>query len=125
MEKVQNLISVQSCLIGSLEYHHCPLFGIFNLFHSKLRKLPSMQMTSNFYTNLDRNSDGILVRKAAVFTYCIIQLVVKMLQCLPLEHHQLLLHQAILTENPKIEAGPQFHLSYSEIWLLKKEKKAS
>ena len=84
-----------------------------------------MQMTSNFYTNLDRNSDGILVRKAAVFTYCIIQLVVKMLQCLPLEHHQLLLHQAILTENPKIEAGPQFHLSYSEIWLLKKEEKES
>ena len=82
-----------------------------------------MQMASNFYTIRDRNFDGILVGKAAGFTYCIIQSVVKMLQCLPLEHHQLLLHQAILTENPKIEAGPQFHLSYSEIWLLKIEKK--
>ena len=109
MGKVPNLISVQSCLIGSLEYHHCPLFGIFNLFQSEL---PSKQMASNFYTNLDRNFDGILVRKAAGFTYCIIQSVVKMLKCLPLEHHQLFLHQAILTENPKIEAGPQLHLSY-------------
>ena len=78
-----------------------------------------MQRASEFF----KNFTGILVGKAAGFTYCIIQLVVKMLQCLPLEHLQLLLHQAILTENPKIEAGPQFHLSYSEIWLLKIETK--
>ena len=105
-KKVQNLISVQSCLFRSLEYPHLPLFDIFQPFQSELCRE---------HRNSSRISTGILVGKAAGFTYCIIQLVVKILQYLPLEHHQLLLDWTILTENPKIGAEPLYHSSYSEI----------
>lgn len=98
---------------------------------SRVSSFFSIQYFSTFPVGImqsaDRNSSristGILVGKAAGFTYCIIQLVLKMLQYLPLEHLQLLLDWAILTENPKIGAEPLYHSSYSEIWLLEKRRK--